>query len=208
MTEHNFPQPEAGDADEVVLALSTGGSLWASGDKMEAIRWLRKAQEAADAAGNDMRSLSLARAAADLADLAETPQVVEEATGVEGAPTSGDTKPQLTKPPMPPASPKTRLETPRAKSKNGSSSAAAGPSSGEVGVGSNGQSGAATAAQQAGEHSGPILTQALRVCIKRSLRDDELFVARLLEDGEVPAGYQEALVVLTDPDQDLLDKLS
>ena len=52
------------------------------------------------------------------------------------------------------------------------------------------------------------MTQALRVCVKRSVRDDELLVARLLEDGEVPAGYHEAIVVLTDPTQDLLDKLS
>jgi hypothetical protein len=208
MTEHNFPQPEPDDADEVVLALSTGGSLWTSGDKTEAIRWLRKAQEAADAAGNDMRSLTLARAAADLADLAETGQAVQAATASEAAPTSADIKPQLTKPPMPPPTPKTRLETPRAKSQNGSSGAAAVLSAGQVVEGSNGQSGAATPSAEAIEHSGPILTQALRVCIKRSFRDDELLVARVLEDGEVPAGYQEALVVLTDPDQDLLDKLS
>ncbi len=208
MTEHHFPQPEPDDADEVVTALSTGGSLWASGDKDEAIRWLRKAQEAADAAGNDMRSLALARAAADLADLADTGQAAQEPTATEGGIAAQDTKPQLTKPPMPPPGPKTRLETPRAKVRNGHSSVAADHSTEPIAGVENGQSGAAVPAVEAIEHSGPVLTQALRVCIKRSVRDDELLVARILEDGEVPPGYQEALVVLTDPNQDLLDKLS
>ncbi len=192
MTDQKFPQPEPDDADEVVLALKTGGSLWSSGDTMEAIRWLRKAQEAADAAGNDMRSLVLARTAADLTELSEQEQEPSE-PGAEH-----EAKPQLTKPPMPPANPKTRLETPQAKSSNGRSGSSVVSSL----DGSNGHSGSI------GDDSEPILTQALRVCIKRSARDDELFVARLLEDGDVPAGYQEALVVLTDPDQDLLDKLS
>lgn len=187
MTDQKFPEPEPNDVDEVVLALKTGGSLWTSGDKVEAIRWLRKAQEAAEAGGDDMRSITLARAAADLTELAELRSGETQAAGAD------DGRPQLTKPPMPPPNPKTRLETPRAKSQNGKGSQA--PAS-EV------------SSKPAVVEEGPILTQALRVCVKRSLRDDELFVARLLEDGEVPAGYHEALVVLTDPTQDLLDKLS
>lgn len=192
MTDERFPQPEPDDADEVVLALKTGASLWTSGDKTEAIRWLRKAQESADGSGDDMRSLELARAAADLAeavqDSAETaPQATEE------------DKPQLTKPPLPPANPKTRLETPLAKSSNGHSSGNGA---------SEGANGHAAQGALASADPEPVLTQALRVCVKRSVRDDELLVARLLEDGEVPPGYHEALVVLVDPDQDLLDKLS
>lgn len=195
MTDDKFPQPEPDDAEDVALALTTGSSLWASGDQAEAIRWVRKAQEAADKAGNDTRSLALARAAAELTELQE--QTDESAPQESPA----DVKPQLTKPPMPPASPKTRLETPHAKSTaNGSGNG--------VGDGTAEGNGHSPVEDSDLVTPGPILTQALRVCIKRSVRDDELFVARLLEDGEVPAGYREALVVLTDPDQDLLDKLS
>ena len=142
-----------------------------------------------------MRSVELARAAAELTE------VQEQAEGITSEEPVEEVRPQLTKPPMPPASPKTRLETPRAKSSsNGSSNG--------VGGGVENGNGHAPVEDSDLVTSGPILTQALRVCIKRSVRDDELFVARLLEDGEVPAGYHEALVVLTDPDQDLLDKLS
>lgn len=185
MTDDTFPRAEPDDADEVVLALKTGDSLWSSGEKTEAIRWLRKAQEVADAAGNDMRSLTLARAAADLTEIAEQ---AEEGQAAEGK--SNGAKPQLTKPPKPPPNPRSRLETPAAKSSTGRSQEQASNTSPQV------------------EEGGPLLSQALRVCVKRSVRDDELLVARLLEDGEVPAGYHEALVVLTDPTQDLLDKLS
>jgi hypothetical protein len=204
MTDQEFPQPEPDDADEVVLALKTAGSLWTSGEKLEAIRWLRKAQESADGAGNDMRSLTLARAAAELTEAAEKTDALKadetEQSASEPAATE-DSRPQLTKPPMPPPNPKTRLESPRAKASNGRSSAAVVAVARE----GNGQpeSGGVVASEP-----GPILTQTLRVGIKRSVRDDELLVARVLEDGEVPVGYQEALVVLTDPSQDLLDKLS
>lgn len=192
MTDEKFPRAEPDDPDGVVLALKTAGSLWTGGERTEAIRWLRKAQEAADEAGNDERSLALARAAADLTEAAES---LETGHADREQP---EAKPQLTKPPMPPPGPKARLETGGATPINGSSNGAVAPTSNAKGY------------IEAGEEalSGPVLTQALRVCIKRSVRDDKLLVARLLEDDEIPAGYQEALVVLTDPNQDVLDKLS
>lgn len=192
MTDAKFPEAEPDDAEDVVLALTTASSLWVGGEREEAIRWLRKAQESADAAGSDVRALELARAAADLAEQ------VEAADG--DAPEASDAeRTQLTRPPMPPPGPGARLEsTEKVSTSNGSSNGAG------VDLG-NGR-----APEAGGEETarGPVLTQALRVCIKRSVRDDELFVARLLEDGEVPEGYHEALVVLTDPDHDLLDRLS
>jgi hypothetical protein len=60
-----FPEPEASDADDVVLALETAGALWKRGDALEGIRWLRRAAEAAEEAGDDLRAVALARAAAD-----------------------------------------------------------------------------------------------------------------------------------------------
>jgi len=188
MTDAKFPEPEPDDAEEVVALLTTGSSLWLGGEKAEAVRWLRKAQESADAAGNDVRSLDLARKAADLAESTES-----EAN--DSSVPADDHMPQLTKPPMPPA--QARPETLNS-SANGTSNGAGV----DAGDGHSSEAGGQEPAL------GPVLTQALRVCIKRSVRDGELFVARLIEDGEIPEGYSEAFVVLTDPDQDLLDKLS
>jgi hypothetical protein len=48
-------------------------------------------------------------------------------------------------------------------------------------------------------------TQAIRVAVKRSLRDGDLFVARLLDNQPVPTGSHEAFLVLTNPNLDLFD---
>jgi hypothetical protein len=62
----NLPRAEAGDVAEVELALETARALWRSGQKSESVRWIQRAAESAEAAGNDLRALALARAAADL----------------------------------------------------------------------------------------------------------------------------------------------
>lgn len=67
-----FPNVEAGDAEDVVLALETGRALWGQGDPREAVRWLRRAAEHAEESGNDLRALSLARVAADLTTMMQT----------------------------------------------------------------------------------------------------------------------------------------
>jgi len=51
----------------------------------------------------------------------------------------------------------------------------------------------------------PTYTQAIRVAVKRSVRDGDLFVARLLENQPVPSGSHEAFLVLTNPNLDLFD---
>jgi hypothetical protein len=101
-----IPKSEAGDADDVSTALETASLLWAKGDAPESIRWIRRAAEAAGEAGNDMRALALARAAADLTSaeparqaskpppLPVDPGVVTSAPAIGGvgpavAPTSG-----------------------------------------------------------------------------------------------------------------------
>ena len=61
-----FPGPEAGDPEDVAWTLHTAGAMWARGELHDAVRWLRRAAEAAEAGGNDLRAVSLARAAADL----------------------------------------------------------------------------------------------------------------------------------------------
>ena len=66
-----FPQAEDGDPDDVSLALETGNALWKKGDHREALRWLRKAAEAASELGADMRSVALASVMADLTTAAQ-----------------------------------------------------------------------------------------------------------------------------------------
>ena len=66
MTDPQFPAPQPGDSDDVVLALETARVLFLSGETEEAAVRLRRAAEAAEHGGNDQRALALARAAADL----------------------------------------------------------------------------------------------------------------------------------------------
>ncbi|HKY36970.1 MAG TPA: hypothetical protein VJN18_13585 [Polyangiaceae bacterium] len=62
----NLPRAEMGDAAEVALALETARTLWAKGQGLESVRWIQRAAENAESAGNDRRAVTLARAAADL----------------------------------------------------------------------------------------------------------------------------------------------
>lgn len=67
-----FPEvPEARpeDPEDVSWALSTAEAMWARGDHLEGIKWVRKAAEAASDAENDERHLELAKAASELASL-------------------------------------------------------------------------------------------------------------------------------------------
>jgi hypothetical protein len=60
------PTPDPSDSDDVLLALETARALEAQGDLREAARWLRRAADEAEKEGNDLRVVTLARAAADL----------------------------------------------------------------------------------------------------------------------------------------------
>lgn len=72
----DFPNAQADDPKTVVMALETGKNEWNRGDLHEAVRWIRRAADAAEAAGNDMRALSLARMAADLKSSLELPATI------------------------------------------------------------------------------------------------------------------------------------
>ena len=72
----DFPTPLPDDPKTVVVALETGSVEWARGDLNEAVRWIRRAADAAEAAGDDMRALSLARRAADLKSTLELPVTI------------------------------------------------------------------------------------------------------------------------------------
>lgn len=66
MNQMNIPASEPNDSDDVTLALQTAEALWNKGDPGEALRWLRRAAEAAGDSGDDMRAVVLAKAVAEL----------------------------------------------------------------------------------------------------------------------------------------------
>jgi hypothetical protein len=61
----SIPEPRADDDDDVHFALTTATTLLARGDREEALKWLRRAAEAASDANHDKRSLELFKAAGD-----------------------------------------------------------------------------------------------------------------------------------------------
>jgi len=63
------PEAKPEDPEDVSWALSTAEAMWARGDHLEGIKWVRKAAEAASDAEDDMRALELAKAASDLTTL-------------------------------------------------------------------------------------------------------------------------------------------
>jgi len=72
MTEANtrrnpIPQAKADDHEDVSWALSTAEATWSRGDRADALKWLRRAAEAASEAEADDRALELAKAAAEIA---------------------------------------------------------------------------------------------------------------------------------------------
>src|SRR5690349_21485829 len=62
-----LPPPVATDPPEVADALDVAHTLWERGDKEDAVRWIRRAAEAAGETAEPTRMAALARAAADLA---------------------------------------------------------------------------------------------------------------------------------------------
>lgn len=62
----DLPQAIAADPDGVQVALRAAHTLWSRGDTAESLKWLRKAAESASDEGADIRSLQLAKAAAEL----------------------------------------------------------------------------------------------------------------------------------------------
>lgn len=93
-----IPAPTESDSETVATALETAAIFSAKGDTAEAIRWLQRAAESAGDAGDDVRTLNLARTAADL-----TRSMQEAKRASEAAPPSepeSATPRRLPKPPL------------------------------------------------------------------------------------------------------------
>lgn len=64
-----IPKPKKDDPEDVAWALSTAEAMWNRAENADAIKWIRRAAEAASEAEADDRALELAKAAADLASM-------------------------------------------------------------------------------------------------------------------------------------------
>src|SRR5215472_2420303 len=90
-----IPKVKKDDAEDVSWALSTAEAMWGRGDRADALKWIRRAAEAASEAEHDDRALELARAAADLTPL------VGRSSGPPPLPPESQPPPKSSVPPRP-----------------------------------------------------------------------------------------------------------
>jgi hypothetical protein len=187
------------DPIEVSEALDIARALWDKGDSVEAVRWIRRAVEAADEAGDVQRMAALARGAADLEEsIAHSdPASKLPASVPRSAPTPVPTRPS-TAPSVRPTTnpPPSSIRLNRSKPPP-LPAAAARPSQSPP---------AATRASHAPPRIQPPPPSSpaprpppggIRVSVKTSVRDPALLVVRRLAQGQAaPAGAHEALLVL------------
>ena len=107
-----IPPPIQDDDEDVHWALSTASALWGRGERVEALKWLRRAAEQASDVNADNRALQLFKAAAELANEvkagsmfpAAPPSVAVAAAAPSGYPVAMD-RPPSSFPPPPPRAP-------------------------------------------------------------------------------------------------------
>lgn len=269
-----IPPAQSSDSEQVTLSLETAQALAENGDLREALRWLRRAADAAEQDGDDMRALTLARAAADLATRVGGPSLPPPLSSQPGTPAPPSAQP---KPPAPPSArsgtmpkvaatdveselieaepdwdstdetppppslrppppsarsqpPKTSrvplelpFETPSVPPPKPQSETPAPPSArltpSSPGVTSPLRSAPPKPRDAARKPAGRTAFEdlqtstdierlvaegrAVRVSIKRSTRDKDLYVVRRLDSKKPPFGSREAFVVLAEPDPSL-----
>jgi hypothetical protein len=147
-----IPSSERNDPEPVRSSLALARDDFERGQVRDALLHLRRAAESADDAGNELRAVALARAAADLA-----------------------TEVGNTSPAPPPTS-----------------AAAVAPSAVPASV----VRGSSDAALQQLLASG----RAVKVVVKRSARDEGLYVVRRADNHAGSLGTREAVIVLLEPD--------
>ncbi|MFZ5892463.1 MAG: hypothetical protein ACOY0T_15495 [Myxococcota bacterium] len=211
-----FPAPESTDQKAVSSALEAGGMEWRRGDYREAVRWLHRAADAAEAGGDDLRAVGLARIAADLMSQLEI--VPESSPRDEGAVlASFDDFNDQTIVDAP------AIVTARATQQSGVSLVEAAqttplpkvpapprpdrppkppsPSSPRSAIPSSPKSAPTASSPRA---AAPRERRALRVAVLREGKSGRRLIAEVLDEGQaLPAGASEALLVLVDPDASL-----
>lgn len=178
-----IPTAQPSDPESVRDNLAHAHAEFERGAVREALRLLRKAAESCDEAGDDLRAVALARAAADLA--------------TEVGPTA------VPPPPPAPLPPPSSLAPPSAVKTTAGSHA---PASAATQATVPPISATVAAAPVVGIGNDATLQQllesgrAVRVVVKRSARDDSLYIVRRA-DGHAPSlGAREAVILLTEPD--------
>jgi len=171
-----IPSDERNDAEPVRGSLAEARRAFARGEIREALKHLRRAAEGADDAGSELRAVALARAAADLAtEMSASLPPPPVGAALSEAPSGAP----LAAPPVAPLA-----APPVAPS-------AAPPSATVVRAG-------ADAALEQLLASG----RAVKVVVKRSVRDEGLYVVRRAENQAAALGTREAVIVLLQPDDD------
>jgi hypothetical protein len=172
-----IPPPERSDPEPVAKILQAAREDFERGEAREALRQLRRAAEVADEAGSDLRAVALARAAADLA------------TEVSGSVAPPAVSPKLD-------------ATESLPSGTMMVAAVVAPAATPVSHSppSNvGDTGAAALRQLMA--SG----RAVKVLVKRSTRDEGLYVVRRAGSDAPTFGTREAVVVLLEPDDSFFE---
>lgn len=178
------PASVVGDPTDVSVALEVAGALWEKGDNDEAVRWLRRAGEAAGEAGNSERAAVLGQAAGDLQASLELRR---------------DSAPEPVAKPIPPTMP--APSSPAATTQVTAASRAPAPH-----PGLRSASKPPPLPQTHVVATGPSILEThgggrIRVSVKTSVRDPGLLLIRPLGEGQTaPGGTREAFLVLSDAD--------
>ncbi len=107
-----IPAAKKSDHEDVAWALSTAEAQWSRGERGEAIKWLRRAAEAASEVDDDTRALELAKAVAELTASTPPPAPSTPPKAVEVPPQAAAPK-STSGAPRPPASVPPRSNAPR-----------------------------------------------------------------------------------------------
>jgi hypothetical protein len=204
------PRPETSDSEGVLLALETARALEEQGDMREVARWLRRAADEAEKDGNDERVLVLARAAADLAD------AIENAGEPGAAPRPSHTG-SIAATLMSPPPPFSRASSRPPPSEESTSSPTIPPSDWSeptipppAALPAAGPAVSYTHELRTSENKmlldRAMYTQALPVAIPASIRNANSFFVQRLDGGQpLPAGMVQAVLVLTNEIEDILE---
>jgi hypothetical protein len=185
----DFPKPLPDDPKTVVMALETGSAEWDRGELNEAVRWIRRAADAAEASGDDMRALSLARMAADLKSTLELPATIPPREPLAAFDDYND---------------KTIVDSPVALFAQKPAMAAVADRAEDDDEAAERPTSPSKSGNARDQRSRVRPRAALRVAISSAIASDGTLRVRVLDDSSaVPGGEAEALLVVLDPDAQL-----
>lgn len=189
------PAALGGDSSDVAVALEVAGALWEKGDNEEAIRWLKRAADAADQAGDSSRAVNLTQVAGDFE--AELKARRDDATqSVPSAPGESTDPSTSTPPPAPAMSPPPPDEAGDIPAEG---LVSASPSYAPPKRKSASFPPPASPAQASSPTPALGRDGGMRVSVKSSVRDPNLLLLRPLPEGQSPpVGTREGFLVLTE----------